>query len=370
MTRFIPGRKLNQRFYDEIVRPLLAARFPGLPYSAALIGYGSDVLGYDTATSRDHEWGPRLLLFLEPERFAHDRDTLDVALRAGLPPVFLDYSTAFSRPKPGAGWVRSLEKAAPGAVDHHIEITTLDAFMRRELGIAASAAISIRDWLTFPEQKLLELTAGVMYHDGLGALTPLRERLAFYPRDGWLLRMAAQWRRLAEEEAFVGRCGEVGDDLGSRIVAARQARDLMRLCFLQERRYAPYSKWLGTAFQTLACAPVVGPALAAALAAGDWRAREQALGAAYQAVAHAHNALALTPSLDTSLTPYYDRPFQVIHAERFATALLEAIGDSEARRLAAATDMAGAVDQFVDSVSVLQHATRSRRLGAFLDGEG
>jgi hypothetical protein len=65
LDAFITGLELNQHFNIEVVRPLLAERFPDLAYSAALIGYGSDVLGYDTPLSTDHEWGPRLLLFLE-----------------------------------------------------------------------------------------------------------------------------------------------------------------------------------------------------------------------------------------------------------------------------------------------------------------
>jgi hypothetical protein len=36
------------------VRPVLDAHFPGLAHSAALIGDGSDVLGFDTPVSRDH----------------------------------------------------------------------------------------------------------------------------------------------------------------------------------------------------------------------------------------------------------------------------------------------------------------------------
>ena len=65
MDTFIAGLELNRLFYQEVVGPLIAAQFPDLAYSAALIGYGSDVLGYDTALSTDHEWGPRLWLFLD-----------------------------------------------------------------------------------------------------------------------------------------------------------------------------------------------------------------------------------------------------------------------------------------------------------------
>ena len=367
MAAFMPGLELNRLFFAEVVQSLLAARFPDVRYSAALIGYGSDVLGYDTPLSRDHEWGPRLLLFLDDETYQTAQTPIDSMLRRELPPTFRGYSTGFSAPKPGDR-VRSLADGVAGAIDHHIQFYTLSGFMRHELGVEPHAPLTARDWLTFPEQRLLEVTAGAVYHDGLDALIPLRQRLAYYPHDVWLYRMTAQWRRIAEEEAFVGRCGDVGDDLGSRMVAARLARDVMRLCFLQERRYAPYSKWLGTALQTLACAGAVGPPLASALAAPDWRSRERHLGEAYEAVARMHNALGVTEPQESMPRPYYDRPYQVIAAERFSSALTQGIHDPEILRFVADAGLPGAVDQFVDEVGILQHAQRSRRLGAVLDG--
>jgi hypothetical protein len=63
----VPGVRLAGEFYAEVVRPLLEAEFPGLPYAAALIGAGSEVLGFDTERSTDHDWGPRLLVFGEDE---------------------------------------------------------------------------------------------------------------------------------------------------------------------------------------------------------------------------------------------------------------------------------------------------------------
>lgn len=69
MTEFIPGLELSKSFYKEAVKPILETQFSGLRYSAASIGYGSDVLGFDTPVSTDHEWGPRLLLFLSEEDF-------------------------------------------------------------------------------------------------------------------------------------------------------------------------------------------------------------------------------------------------------------------------------------------------------------
>ena len=61
---FTPGLELAGDFYREAIRPILDAELPGLAHSAALLGYGSDVLGFDSARSSDHNWGPRGYVFL------------------------------------------------------------------------------------------------------------------------------------------------------------------------------------------------------------------------------------------------------------------------------------------------------------------
>jgi len=92
----------------------------------------------------------------------------------------------------------------------------------------------------------------------------------------WRYVLACQWRRVDQEEPFPGRCAEVGDDLGARIVTARLARDLMRLCLLMHRQYPPYSKWLGTAFARHSQAAAgLGACLTAAIAADGYQARER-----------------------------------------------------------------------------------------------
>ena len=375
MTDFIPGRELNARFYEEAVRPILAARFPHLTYSAALIGYGSDVLGYDTPISTDHEWGPRLLLFVRDDDMSF-AEAIDDILQRELPPAFRGYSTSFTAPDAANGGVRLRAAPEAGGVHHHIQIYTVASFLSWELGITSMDSLSVHDWLTFPEQKLLEVTAGAVYVDGLGQLGPLRERLRYYPHDVWLYRLSAQWQRISQEEAFVGRCGDVGDDLGSRIVTARLVRDLMRLCFLLERRYAPYSKWLGTAFARLECAGALGPHLAAALAAATWRERDQHLGAAYEYVAGRQNVLGVAAAQDPRSSRYHGpplhpgegRPYQVIHAERFAGALAAAIRDPDVLDIIATRGLIGGVDQFADSTDILTHAARCRRLSALAAG--
>ena len=82
-------------------------------------------------------------------------------------------------------------------------------------------------------------------------MAEIRRKLSYFPRDVWLYLLAAQWARIGQEEHFVGRSGEVGDEIGSRLLAARLAHDIMQLCFLMEKIYAPYPKWFGFAFAQL-----------------------------------------------------------------------------------------------------------------------
>jgi len=56
--------------------------------------------------------------------------------------------------------------------------------------------------------------------------------------------MASQWAQIAEIEAFVGRTWQLGDPVGSQVVATQIVEKLIHICFLMECKYAPYVKWL------------------------------------------------------------------------------------------------------------------------------
>ena len=163
---------------------------------------------------------------------------------------------------------------------------------------------------------------------------------------------------LAQEEAFVGRCGQVDDELGSAVVAARLVRELMRLCFLIEREYAPYSKWLGTAFARLSCAPALLPPLQAR-ARRDGLARTRSVTSRMPsrrwppASTRCDWSIRSIPRCDRSSS----RPFRVLDSNRFAAACLAA---TPLRELG----WVGAIDQFVDSTDVLSDASRVGTIAA------
>ncbi|WP_433501678.1 hypothetical protein ACQP1K_17370 [Sphaerimonospora sp. CA-214678] len=123
----------------------------------------------------------------------------------------------------------------------------------------------------------------------------------------------------------------------------------MRLCLLLVRRYAPYSKWLGSAFGRLAIAGKLTPSLRGAVTATDYPARERHLCDAYEIVAHLQNDTGLAEPVNPARRPYHDRPFQVLHAERFARALAQTITHPELRAL----PLEGGVDQWADNTDFL-----------------
>jgi uncharacterized protein DUF4037 len=293
---------------------VVSALLGGRPHSAALIGWGSDVLGFDTERSTDHGWGPRVEVFV---------DASDVATRFGWDEV---------------------------PVTHHVGVSELGEWLASRIGFDPRGGVATRQWLCTPQQRLLEVTAGAVFHDDGGRLESVRAALAWYPDDVWLWLLACQWRRLDQEEPFVGRAAEVGDELGSRVVAARLARDVMRLAFLLERRYAPYSKWLGSAFARLDAAATLGPALLEVVGADDYASREAALVVAVEELARRHNALGITEPVDASARLFHSRPFRVLGSGRFVDACLERVQDDWLREL----PLTGGVDQISDSTDVAE----------------
>ena len=154
---FVPGLELASLYYAELVRPLLDEEFSGLRHTAALIGPGSDVLGFDSSRSTDHDWGPRLQLFLSDagEAAGLSRRVSEM-LTTRLPAVFRGHRTVFPR------------SAAPGArPSHWIAVAGLRQWLSGALGFDPTVPIGLSDWLSAPTQVLAEITGGEVFHDGL-----------------------------------------------------------------------------------------------------------------------------------------------------------------------------------------------------------
>jgi hypothetical protein len=344
VPEFVPGATLSAAFYAEAVAPALDV----LPHAAGLLGPGSDVLGYDTARSTDHDWGPRATILVASDDVEEARRRVDRAV----PAEFGGWPTAMGHHE------IPTDEGTP--VVHHVWVGTVPGWSIERLGVDATRSLDTTDWLTMSQQHLLEVTAGPVFHDEPGVLSRLRSRVAWYPETVWWWLLASQWRRLAQEEAFVQRTAEVDDELGASIVAARLARDAMRLALLMARRYAPYSKWLGTAFSRLPDPDGLSTCLVGALH-GSAAERGAALAGAYERLARRHHALPGASALDPGTGPYFERPAKVLFADRFAD-------DCRSRAdepVLASLPLVGGVDQLCDSADALSEPTVTHRLRPF-----
>jgi len=63
----VKGMQLYHDFYFECIAPLMERHFPEVRYSAARLGVGSNVLGFDDHRSPDRDWGPQVDLFFQQE---------------------------------------------------------------------------------------------------------------------------------------------------------------------------------------------------------------------------------------------------------------------------------------------------------------
>jgi hypothetical protein len=335
---FIKGIELCRRFHVEIVEPVMMGKYSFLPYSSALIGPGSEVLGYDTEMSTDHDWVPRVYLFLNQQDIGYSDQILST-LHEQAPEHFY-------------GFPVDIRKSV---------ITTVSRFIEGYLGINKDERLEPVDWLMFPAQSLLEITQGAVYRDDNGQLFTLRKQFEYYPQDIWLYLMASNWQRIGQEEHLMLRSGFTGDELGSAIIASRLIRDIMNLCFLMERQYAPYPKWFGMAFKYLKCANQIMPYLWTAQTAATWREREHALNNAYKYLSSMHNGLGLTEKIPDDVSTFFDRPFKVMNGEAIASLIANQIVDPDIQQLSQKR-LIGSIDHITDN-------TDFRKMNQWSEGE-
>lgn len=383
--RSTKGLDLSESYYQRAVRPLLQSNFPTLQIAAGLLGDGSEVLGFDTEMSQDHDWGPRVMLFLPDSDQTRYGKQVESMLREYLPKEFCGFSTQFATPNqvvelramkdsdtstasdvPSDAANDGSSEAAKDSVNdpenqlkdpsssHSVEVLTAQKFFSQHIRFDLSDEIEPSDWLTFPEQKLATIVGGRIFEDHIG-LKAIRDRFAYYPNDVWLYVLACQWTRIEQEEHLMGRAGYAGDELGSAIIAARLVRDLMRLCFLMERQYAPYPKWFGTAFARLESAKSLEPLFHQILTSNTWEDRQKSLSQAYEYAAKAHNKLNITEELPTSVRQFHGRPFFVISMGDFSKSIFSQIKDPAVRKIAEKRPI-GSIDQLSDNTDLISDA--------------
>jgi hypothetical protein len=341
----LSGAELARLFSAEVVEPLLARALPRLRYATGRLGSGSDVLGLDDAMSRNHDWGCRLTLLVEePDRQALPQ--ISDVLEHELPERYRQFPVRFP-----LTWDVS--------VSHKVDLATVGDFATGRLGVDPTEGLSVLDWLVLTGQSVLEVTAGPVFTDRTATLAPLRQTLCWYPPDVERYALAAGWNRLAQHMPMLGRTAERGDELGSRLLSAQLAQDLLWLAFTLSRQWQPYAKWRGALLRALPVADEITGLLETASTAPDWRQRETALADATEKLLDLQRARGL-PAPASAVTRFWNRPYRTIE-QTVLDALLSGITDPQVARLPPGI---GTIEQWIDSVDVLSSPQRRSALQA------
>jgi hypothetical protein len=286
---FIPSLKLSRMLYDEEIKPIMKKKFHNLKYAAASLGMCSEILGLDDEVSMDHEWGPRVIIFLSKNDYTHYSKDVTQIFRELLPSKFKGFDMMWR--KPGVDIHDTRE-----TILYTVLVRTLPAILKFYGGIT-SLPLQDLDWLRVSEQHLLEFTSGVVYRDDIGELTKARELLRYYPDNVLRFLLMHEWYAVNGDWFPIGRIGSRGDRLGLRIQAAKAGQRLMRIAFMIYRRYFPYKKWFGTLFKELPIATALEPILLELFREERWQNVEEKICEATSVLLREQNKLGITPKI-------------------------------------------------------------------------
>ena len=165
----------------------------------------------------------------------------------------------------------------------------------------------------------------------------------------------------------MGRAGQIGDQLGASLISGRLARDLMRILFLLNRRYAPYPKWFGAAFARVPDGPQLRPTLERMVGARTFVERERAAVEAFEYVATRQAELLGIAAPKAGL--FFGRPYRVIEEHAgFARKLSNRITDPVLRKLAERRILGG-IDFLADNTDLLCAADFSQSVKEIYAGQ-
>ena len=322
------GLAINKRFYFQVVKPLLEKKYSQLKYACGLIGSGSEVLGVDDLTSRDHNWGLRLIIFIE-EKDIDKKIEISDYLSEALPREFENIHVNWSDPSVEDG--SRTPVPTKGKINHNITFYTVQEYIKMHFKREQIDSLTVEEWLVVSEQKLLEFVSGEIFYDGIGAITSLREKLQYYPPTVKILNLIGEWNAISSEIAFVGRTRMLYDEIGSHIIACRIINHLMKISFILENKYIPYAKWIGFKFYYLTSARELQPLFQQIISANGWEERENGLVECYLYLSQEMQRLGLI-STQINEKFYYSRPQKVININDIILDLRKKIGPEIAKK--------------------------------------
>ncbi len=224
------GLELSERYYEAFGKAMIHEQFPQFEgvIAVGLCGSGSECLGYDDEISRDHDFEPGFCMFIPGE---------DVVDRRS---AFLMERAYAKLPKEFEGFSKSMVSPAGGS---RRGVIRQEDFLTQKLG-RSDGRLTLSDWLTIPEQYILEVTNGKIYRDDSGAFSGVRERLARMPEDIRRKKLAGSILTMAQAGQYnYKRCCEHGEPAAAQMAIAEFVKAGIHTCMLLNGAYTPFYKW-------------------------------------------------------------------------------------------------------------------------------
>ena len=227
----------SRDFFTSVVKPILDKEFPTETSQACFgfFGYGSEVLHQDDALSKDHHWGMRINGLLPDRLFKNCHEEIQKVVRVQLPDTW-----------------RGQALAGMLSGGQCLSLLSFEDYLTQTIGIDHAPRI-FEEWLGIPEEDIMHIVAGEIWHDPSGRFTAIRQTLDGYYPEPVRLRRIAHWCRYFSGMGTYALKRAIlrGNELYATTTFAKAIRLGIQLAFLLDKKFFPYDKWLLAYFERL-----------------------------------------------------------------------------------------------------------------------
>lgn len=223
------GLALSEHLFKTHIQAAFQEQFPTLYTQLAfgLAGSGSECFGYDDDLSVDHDWGPRLCIWVDEALFVQDGKTLQHRYQQ----LLKSYSHQ--------GRSLNVDTQAP-----RDGVLSIQRFYSYYLGLSELPS-SWKQWLMLSDESLSQCTNGRVFSDPKGLFTHYRETLlSYYPDDVWFKKIGAACIRISQYGQYnYPRAVKRNDMLAAGHCISAFCSEVVALACLLKRTYKPFYKW-------------------------------------------------------------------------------------------------------------------------------
>ncbi len=254
------GMALSHMYYDEVIAPMIEQDFPDLVgyYCAGLFGEGSDAYGFDDISSRDHDWGPGVIILINDRNFY---DRFGQKLQASLIKKAEEIGTFHG----SAPDISSIQKGRRGVffledyyedlvgkdlTDHLMHGHPLNSSTEIQEESGVSAAESKRRvpgiYISVPEYALSATVNGEIWYDPEGIATGIRAKLTeYYPEEIWKRKLMQECALFSQNAQYnYLRMKRRNDNVTAEMLLYEGMKNAARIAYTLSGTFVPHEKWV------------------------------------------------------------------------------------------------------------------------------